>query len=62
MPARVSGARGVHLIAKRRPDGTVVALVNNMTDKATQPFKMTAGGAARTMALPAYGFATLSSK
>lgn len=62
LPVRVSGAIGVHLIAKRRPDGTVVALVNNMTDKATTPFSVTAGGAARTMTLPAYGFTTLPLK
>ena len=55
LPAGISGARGVHIIAKLRTDGTLVALVNNMTGEATKPFTATVGGVSRVITLPPWG-------
>ena len=56
LPACVVGARGVHLLAKRRPNGSLAILVNNMRGGAVGPFSVYVSGTARMMALPAYGF------
>ena len=59
IPACLSGVRGVHLIAKRRPDGSLAVLVNNMRGGAVGPFTATVGGISKTVALPAWGGKTI---
>ena len=59
IPVCLAGARGVHLIAKRRPDGSLAVLANNMRGGAVGPFTVNVPGASYDMALPAYGCRTL---
>ena len=59
LPAVLSGARGVHLLAKRRPDGTLAVLVNNMTDREIRAVTATVEGTPHVLNLPPWGDATL---
>ena len=59
IPACLSGVRGVHLLAKRRPDGSLAAIVNNMRGGAVGPFTVTVGGISKVVALPAWGGKTI---
>lgn len=59
IPVCLAGARGVHLMAKRRPDGSLVVLANNTRGGAVGPFAVNILGASYGMALPAYGCRTL---
>ena len=59
IPVCIAGARGVHLIAKRRPDGSLAVLANNTRGGAVGPFTVNVPGASYDMALPAYGCRTL---
>ena len=59
IPVCLAGARCVHLIAKRRPDGSLVVLANNTRGGAVGPFAVNVPGASYGMALPAYGCRTL---
>ena len=55
IPICLEGAHGAHLLAKRRADGTLAVLVNNMRAGAVGPFVMSVSGTSRSMALSAYG-------
>ena len=55
IPVCIEGAKGVHLLAKRRPDGSLAVLVDNMRAGAVGPFSMCVSGVSRMMALAAYG-------
>lgn len=54
IPACLEGVKGVHLIAKRRPDGRLAVLVNNMRGGAVGPFALCVRGEIHEMALAAY--------
>ena len=54
IPVCVEGAKGVHLVAKRRPDGRLSVLVNNMRGGATGTFALRVCGEVREMSLAAY--------
>ena len=54
IPVCLEGVKGVHLIAKRRPDGRLAVLVNNMRGGAVGPFTAIVSGKPRMMALAAY--------
>jgi len=53
LPVRVAGAKGVHMIAKRRPDGSLAVLLNNTKGKAAGPFEVFVDGKPQTVAIPA---------
>ena len=55
IPVCLEGAKGLHLMAKRRPDGSLTILVNNMRGGAVGPFTVHHRGSSRILALPAYG-------
>ena len=55
IPVCIEGAKGVHLLAKRRPDGSLAVLVNNMRSGAVGPFSVFVSSTSRKMALAAYG-------
>ena len=55
LPVCLEGARGVHLLAKRRPDGSLAVLVNNMRGGAAGPFTLHVRNSSRSMALEAHG-------
>ena len=59
IPFLVSGAHGLHMIAKERSDGTPVALVNNMTEDAVGPFTVTIHGKPTFLKLRPWGGKTL---
>ena len=59
IPVRLVGARGVHLLAKRKPDGSLAVLVNNMRGGAVGPFTVMVGGTPKVLALPGWGGRTL---
>jgi hypothetical protein len=42
-------------MAKRRPDGSLAILVNNLRGGAVGPFTLSVSGTSRLLALPAYG-------
>lgn len=56
IPIRLTGARGVHLLAKRRPDGALAVLVNNMRETTAGPFDIFVSGKPRSMTLKGYGY------
>ena len=58
LPVHVTRAHGVHLLAKRRPDGSLAILLNNMCEKATGSFTVFVNGIPRQMSLEAYGSAS----
>ena len=60
LPVCVAGARGVHLLAKRRPDGSLAILLNNTREEAAESFTVSVNGAPRQMSLAAYGAAFFS--
>jgi hypothetical protein len=62
IPVRIEGARGVHLLAKRRADGSLAVLVNNMRGGAVGPFAVYVAGVPRTMALAAYSAAAFKAE
>ena len=55
IPIYVEGAKGLHLLAKRRPDGSMAVLVNNLRGGAVGPFALSVSGTLRLLALLAYG-------
>ena len=55
LPVCIADAKCVYLLAKRRADGTLAILVNNMRGGAVGPFKLYVGGTSRSMAISAYG-------
>ena len=59
LPFQVSGAHGLHMIAKERSDGTPVALVNNMTENDVGPFTVTIHGKSTVLTLPPWSGKTL---
>ena len=59
IPVCIEGAKGLHLMAKRRPDGSMAVLVNNLRGGAVGPFTLSVSGTSRRLALPAYGFRIL---
>ena len=56
IPIRLTGARGVHLLAKRRPDGALAVLVNNMHETTAGPFDVFVSGKPRSVTLKGYGY------
>ena len=55
LPVYVTGVHGVHLLAKRRPDGSLAILLSNMREEATGSFTVSVNGVPRQMSLEAYG-------
>ena len=55
IPVCVEGAKGLHLMAKHCPDGSLAVLVNNLRGGAIGPFTLSVFGTSRLLALPAYG-------
>ena len=55
IPVCIEGAKGVHLLAKRRPDGSLAVLVDNMRAGAVGPFTVQIPGSSCNMALATYG-------
>lgn len=56
IPVCLTGAKGVHLLAKRRPDGALAVLANNVRGEAVGPFSLRVNGSSLTLTLPSYGF------
>lgn len=54
IPIRLAGARGVHLLTKRRPDGALAVLVNNMRGATDGPFDIFVSGKPCSMTLMGY--------
>ena len=59
IPFLVSGAHGLHMIAKERSDGTAAVIVNNMTERETGPFTVTIHGKTTVLKLPPWCGKTL---
>lgn len=55
IPVCLTEAKGVHLLAKRRADGTLAVLLNNMRGESVGPFTLTINGVSQRLTLPAYG-------
>lgn len=55
IPVCLEGAKGVHLLAKRRPDGALAVLVNNMRGEMSGRFELMFGETRRMKELPAFG-------
>lgn len=59
IPVRLVGAKGVHLLAKRRRDGSLAVLLNNTSGAPSGPFTVVVGGVPRTVDIPGYSFRLL---
>ena len=59
LPVKVTGVKGVYVIAKERPDGTMAVLVCNVCDRPTDEFSVEAKGKTQKLSLPTWGFKAL---